>query len=95
MDGAVCHVNGGVSDREESRKDVRGVRDGFDLGRQSVLPRIVDRPRVQDDLRRLPAKLRVRYSPNGVKGPGWHPIVVLVPAAKNATIRARQGYYSE
>jgi hypothetical protein len=34
MDGAVCHVNGGVSDREESRKDVRGVRHGFDLRRQ-------------------------------------------------------------
>jgi hypothetical protein len=28
-----------------------------------------------------------------VKGPGWHTVVVVVPAAKNATIRARQGYY--
>ena len=35
----------------------------------------------------------LRYSPAGVKGPGWHSIAVLVPAAKDATIRARQGYY--
>jgi hypothetical protein len=35
----------------------------------------------------------LRYSPTNVKGPGWHAISVLVPAAKNATIRARQGYY--
>ena len=35
----------------------------------------------------------LRYSPSGVKGAGWHAIAVTVPAAKNATIRARQGYY--
>jgi VWFA-related protein len=35
----------------------------------------------------------LRYSPSGVKGPGWHAIAVLVPASKDATIRARQGYY--
>jgi VWFA-related protein len=35
----------------------------------------------------------LRYAPSGVKGPGWHSIVVTVPGAKNATIRARQGYY--
>jgi VWFA-related protein len=35
----------------------------------------------------------LRYAPTGVKGPGWHAIAVAVPAAKNATIRARQGYY--
>jgi hypothetical protein len=35
----------------------------------------------------------LRYSPSGVKGPGWHAIAVLVPATKDATIRARQGYY--
>ena len=35
----------------------------------------------------------LRFSPSGVKGPGWHAIAVAVPAAKNATIRARQGYY--
>jgi hypothetical protein len=35
----------------------------------------------------------LRYSPAGVKGPGWHAIDVTVPAVKNATIRARQGYY--
>jgi VWFA-related protein len=35
----------------------------------------------------------LRYSPNGVPSPGWHPIVVSVPSAKGATIRARQGYY--
>lgn len=35
----------------------------------------------------------LRYSPSGVKGAGWHAIAVAVPKAKNATIRARQGYY--
>jgi hypothetical protein len=35
----------------------------------------------------------LRYSPSGVKGAGWHAIAVAVPAAKNAAIRARQGYY--
>ncbi len=35
----------------------------------------------------------LRYSPSGVKAAGWHAIAVGVPAAKNATIRARQGYY--
>ena len=36
----------------------------------------------------------LRYSPEGVPAGGWHPIVVRVPAAGNATIRARQGYYA-
>ena len=36
----------------------------------------------------------LRYSPEGVPARGWHPIVVRVPSAKNATIRARQGYYA-
>lgn len=35
----------------------------------------------------------LRYSPEGVPARGWHPIVVRVPSAGNATIRARQGYY--
>lgn len=35
----------------------------------------------------------LRYAPSGVKGAGWHAIAVAVPSAKNATIRARQGYY--
>jgi hypothetical protein len=35
----------------------------------------------------------LRYSPSGVKAAGWHAIVVVVPAARDATIRARQGYY--
>jgi VWFA-related protein len=35
----------------------------------------------------------LRYSPSGVRGPGWHVIAVTVPASKDATIRARQGYY--
>jgi len=37
----------------------------------------------------------LRYSPNGVPLPGWHPIAVTVPSVPNATIRARQGYYAE
>ena len=36
----------------------------------------------------------LRYSPRGADAPGWHPLVVLVPSVKDATIRARQGYYS-
>jgi hypothetical protein len=36
----------------------------------------------------------LRYSPEGVPAPGWHPIVVRVPASGNATVRARQGYYA-
>ena len=36
----------------------------------------------------------LRYSPEGVPARGWHPIVVRVPAAATATIRARQGYYA-
>ena len=35
----------------------------------------------------------LHYSPAGVTGAGWHAIAVTVPAIKNATIRARQGYY--
>jgi VWFA-related protein len=35
----------------------------------------------------------LRYAPSGVTGAGWHAIAVTVPSAKNATIRARQGYY--
>jgi VWFA-related protein len=36
----------------------------------------------------------LRYSPDNVPARGWHPIVVRVPSARNATIRARQGYYA-
>ena len=35
----------------------------------------------------------LQYSPSGVRGSGWHAIAVTVPSAKDATIRARQGYY--
>ena len=35
----------------------------------------------------------LQYSPAGVKGQGWHALAVTVPSAKDATIRARQGYY--
>lgn len=46
--------------------------------------------RIFDDFRQ---SYVLRYSPSGVKMPGWHAIVVQVPSAKGATIRARQGYY--
>ena len=36
----------------------------------------------------------LRYSPEGVPAGGWHSIVVGVPAIRDATIRARQGYYA-
>ena len=35
----------------------------------------------------------LRYSPVGVKAPGWHAIEVAVPAIKDSTIRARKGYF--
>jgi len=35
----------------------------------------------------------LRYAPSGVPSRGWHAIVVQVPGVRNATIRARQGYY--
>ena len=37
----------------------------------------------------------LRYSPAGVAPEGWHAIRVTVPAVKDATIRARQGYYGD
>ena len=37
----------------------------------------------------------LRYSPTGVSPDGWHAIRVEVPAVKDATIRARQGYYGD
>src|SRR5262245_30066051 len=37
----------------------------------------------------------LRYSPSGVDPKGWHAIRVDVPAIKDATIRARQGYYGD
>ena len=37
----------------------------------------------------------LRYYPTGVEPPGWHAITVQVPAIKDATIRARQGYYGK
>lgn len=37
----------------------------------------------------------LRYYPSGVEPPGWHAISVQVPAIKDATIRARQGYYGK
>ena len=36
----------------------------------------------------------LQYSPTGVPGRGWHAISVQVPKARDATIRARQGYYA-
>ena len=35
----------------------------------------------------------LRYYPSGVDSRGWHAIAVRVPAIKDATIRARQGYF--
>ena len=37
----------------------------------------------------------LHFSPTGVKGAGWHGIAVSVPAVRNATVRARQGYYGQ
>jgi VWFA-related protein len=35
----------------------------------------------------------LRYSPSDVKTRGWHTIAVQVPKVRDATIRARQGYF--
>ncbi len=35
----------------------------------------------------------LRYSPQGVKGTGWHAVVVQVPAQPALTIKARSGYF--
>jgi hypothetical protein len=37
----------------------------------------------------------LRYSPDHVSAKGWHAIVVRVPNIKDATVRARQGYYAD
>ena len=37
----------------------------------------------------------LRYSPEKVSAKGWHAIVVRVPNIKDATVRARQGYYAD
>ena len=37
----------------------------------------------------------LRYSPNGVDTRGWHAISVTTPKVKDATVRARQGYYGD
>ena len=39
------------------------------------------------------ASYQLRYAPAGVPRPGWHSVVVTVPARKY-TVRARQGYWS-
>jgi VWFA-related protein len=37
----------------------------------------------------------LRYSPDKVPSKGWHAISVTVPGIKDATIKARQGYYGD
>ena len=36
----------------------------------------------------------LRYSPQGVKGSGWHAVTVQVPAQPALTIKARSGYFA-
>jgi VWFA-related protein len=36
----------------------------------------------------------LRYSPQGVKGTGWHAVTVSVPAQPGLTIKARSGYFA-
>jgi len=36
----------------------------------------------------------LQFSPSGVSARGWHTLAVQVPKVKNATVRARQGYYA-
>jgi hypothetical protein len=46
--------------------------------------------RIFDDFRQ---SYVLRYTPKGVDPRGWHAIEVHVPSVKDATIRARRGYY--
>jgi hypothetical protein len=46
--------------------------------------------RIFDDFRQ---SYILRYSPARVPAAGWHAIEVIVPGIKDATIRARKGYY--
>ena len=48
--------------------------------------------RVFDDFRQ---SYMLRYTPRGVTLPGWHAIDVQVPSVRDATIRARKGYFGD
>jgi hypothetical protein len=48
--------------------------------------------RIFDDFRQ---SYVLRYSPAGVARGGWHSIEVQVPSVKDATVRARNGYYGD
>ena len=48
--------------------------------------------RIFDDFRQ---SYVLRYTPKGVVARGWHAIEVQVPSVKDATIRARRGYYGD
>jgi VWFA-related protein len=71
-------------------------RTGGELHKQSRLFRASSIARafkaIFDDFRQ---SYVLRYSPHGVATPGWHAIAVQVPKVKDATIRARQGYYAD
>jgi len=74
----------------ESRIVDAAERTGGELHRQSRIARAFKT--IFDDFRQ---SYVLRYTPTGVDKRGWHPIVVTVPGIKDATIRARQGYYSD
>ena len=48
--------------------------------------------RIFDDFRQ---SYVLRYTPKGVERRGWHAIEVQVPSIRDATIRARRGYYGD
>jgi hypothetical protein len=48
--------------------------------------------RIFDDFRQ---SYVLRYTPKGVEPRGWHAIEVQVPSVRDATVRARKGYYGD
>ena len=70
------------------------VRTGGQLHRQTLLFRSSSIARtfrtILEDFRQ---SYVLRYTATGVDPRGWHAINVTVPAMRNVTIRARQGYF--
>ena len=82
--------------QSESRIEDAAERTGGELHRQARFFRASALEKafktIFDDFRQ---SYVLRYSPTGVDTRGWHTIRVTVPKLKDATIRARQGYFSD
>lgn len=66
-------------------------RTGGDLHRSRFGdPAVRTFARILDDFRQ---SYVLRYSPQGVRSPGWHSVVVQVPAQPTLSIKSRSGYF--